>query len=388
MKTITYSLRNNQSNSDNYYYKIADFTDKVLNEAENSLSWIIDNYIAHLSDFKKENIRTREEYIFDFLTLGTLWTQYLNASLALSKRKAYLLIWLYKKRRKNGQLKPVIDFIRGILSTLWLMENKTNNPDLLSIIKVKKLILWMEASGEFREEVKRILLIYDFLKTKKDCQINLFIESVLKYSEWFEKNSLNELSDYTYNVDVFHRTNYQKHLMKEDVIFCGRRKVEYFLSMVGAEIMNKAFNNEFTNSTRKALLLPACMKFHQNNKCKAKKISLDFICTGCTFECRINKYRRLGIQKGFEVHIIPHSSTFTEWLQKWAVGKNIGVVGVACPLNLITGGLELKSLGIPAQCVLLDYCGCKSHWDEKGFSTDLNESQLVKMFEQEDIFCK
>ena len=260
--------------------------------------------------------------------------------------------------------------------------------DLPSIIKFNKLIFWMEASGEFREEVKRLKMIYHFLKLEKECEINIFIDSILNFSDWFESKSINEFSDLVFNVDVFLRTNYKKHLLKEDVILCGRRKVEYLLNMVGAEIMNRAFNEDFNNSAKKALLLPACMKKHQDNKCKSKKISLDHICTGCSSDCNINKYRKIGIKKGFEVHIIPHSSSFTEWLQKWAVGKNIGVIGVACPLNLITGGLELKSLAIPAQCVILDYCGCKNHWDKKGFSTDLNEGQLMKLFNSKEVFLQ
>ena len=34
METITYSLKGNQKNSDNYYKKIKSFTDEVLNEFE------------------------------------------------------------------------------------------------------------------------------------------------------------------------------------------------------------------------------------------------------------------------------------------------------------------------------------------------------------------
>jgi hypothetical protein len=388
MNAITYSLINNQSNSEIYYNKIAAFSDKVLTEADNSLFWLTDQYIAHISEFKKEEIRTREEYIFDFLTLGTVWTQYLNPSMSLSKIKSTILIYLYERRRRNDKLKPVIDFIRGILSTLWLINNKPYQNGELLIVKLDKLILWMKSSGEFREEVKRLILIYEYLKTKNEFEINIFISAILKFSNWFETESLNELSDFVKNVDRFLQTKFQKHLLKEDVIFCGRKKIEYLRSMIGAEIMNRAFAKEYRNTEKKALLLPACMKKHPGNKCQAKKVSLDYVCTGCSHDCNINKYREIGFRMEFNVHIIPHSSSFTQWLQKWAVGKNIGVVGVACPLNLITGGLELKSLGIPAQCILLDYCGCKNHWDEKGISTDLNEDKLRKLFEPKEVFCK
>lgn len=34
---------------------------------------------------------------------------------------------------------------------------------------------------------------------------------------------------------------------------------------------------------------------------------------------------------------------------------------------------------IPAQCVLLDYCGCKTHWDSTGIVTAINEEKLVQI---------
>lgn len=102
-------------------------------------------------------------------------------------------------------------------------------------------------------------------------------------------------------------------------------------------------------------------------------------CTGCDLECRVYHLTKLGKEKNFSVHIIPHSSDFTTWLKTWAVNTGIGIVGVACPLNLITGGLELKSLNIPAQCLLLDYCGCRNHWDKDGFATDLNTTKLLEI---------
>jgi hypothetical protein len=56
--------------------------------------------------------------------------------------------------------------------------------------------------------------------------------------------------------------------------------------------------------------------------------------------------------------------------------KDTGIVGVACVLNLLSGGLKARRLGIPAQCILLDSCGCGNHWDIEGIPTVLNVDQL------------
>ena len=59
----------------------------------------------------------------------------------------------------------------------------------------------------------------------------------------------------------------------------------------------------------------------------------------------------------------------------------VGVVGVSCPLTNPTGGWETKALGIPAQGVLLDYCGCRYHWHRQGIPTDLNIGQLLRVLD-------
>lgn len=86
---------------------------------------------------------------------------------------------------------------------------------------------------------------------------------------------------------------------------------------------------------------------------------------------------------GYEVLIIPHeSAAFSDNSIKEG---ELGIIGIACVTNLLAGGWKAKALGIPAQCVLLDYCGCRNHWDEEGFSTAIDRTQLCKIM---DIFNK
>lgn len=56
--------------------------------------------------------------------------------------------------------------------------------------------------------------------------------------------------------------------------------------------------------------------------------------------------------------------------------KGMGIIGVACILNLLSGGWKAKKLGYLPQCVLLYYCGCNGHWDGEGIVTGLNENKL------------
>ena len=387
MEVITYSLRNNSGASDNYYNDISLFTDKVLLKSRASIQRVVDEYFEYIKKNKIEILRTKEEYLFDLINLGTLLRIYCGQACNLKNFEYFILNHLYNIRTKNKALKPFIDPVRGIFSTIFLTrKNKHETRSNISSVNVDKLLKWMEASGEFREEVKRMILIYAFFTNIPDDNIVNILDEIISFSKWFEDEADKELNIYTRNVDDYLTRKSGKHRWKEDVVFCDRKKSEYYISMLGAEILNRAFKNDFAGTSSKALLLPACMKLLPEGKCKAKKIGLDYSCSGCSPKCRINRLRLDGIEKNYQVHIIPHSSDFTSWLKNWAAGKDIGVIGVACPLNLITGGLELKSLEIPAQCVLLDYCGCKNHWDKNGIATDLNQNQLHKMLDYKNSY--
>jgi hypothetical protein len=121
------------------------------------------------------------------------------------------------------------------------------------------------------------------------------------------------------------------------------------------------------------------MRLQPEAKCCADKTNIGLYCTGCTTGCSVNKLTQLGKKYDFEVVIVPHGSSLSK------VGSNgsyfdaeVGAIGVACVLNLISGGWMLQGMGIPAQCVLLDYCGCKKHWHKEGIPTEININQLIK----------
>ncbi|MGE5354228.1 MAG: DUF116 domain-containing protein [Syntrophothermus sp.] len=381
MKTITYSLRNNEENSDKYYSDIERFTDSILLEADRQFLPVIKSYMKYLENNRIEKLRSVNEYMYEFLSLGVYWRTYGSEAQKLNPLMGHLLVSLYSLRRKYRPLKKYIDAVRGVLSTFFLVK-ENNSQTEVDLSKLKKLLLWLEATGEFKEEVKRFKIWKEYFDSSEEDIISYLKENAV-FADWFELKSEIMLGGYTGNVKTFQQEELDEHKWTEDFIFCRRKKVEYHLGMFGAEIMNRAFRSDFRKTSGKAVLLPACMRLHDDEKCKAKKKSLDLICTACSKNCRINQYSRLGKKYGFEVHIIPHSSDFTSWLKTFGMNRNVGVVGVACILNLITGGLEMKELDIAAQCVLLDYCGCKNHWDKEGIETDINAGELLRMLEIE-----
>jgi hypothetical protein len=311
------------------------------------------------------------------LTLGTLWRQYCDDAHDLPGMPRKMLIGLADMRKQGGSVKQAADVLRGLLATAFL--SPVNRPwfPRPTPDHLEKLLDWMSATGDYQQEVRRLQAWRDFWSccdAKATCDD---IWEAISFAGWFEEASAQSLGKYTPNVEKFLKEKQPGHRWKEDVIFSARRRVEYHLNMVGAEIMNRAFRDAFVNTTKKAVVLPACMRYHSKPECKARTIGLACECTGCTPQCRVNQLTKMGRKSGFAVHLVPHeSSVFSGDSGKTLLGDDVGIVGIACVSNLVSGGWKAKAMGMPPQCVLLDHCGCRKHWHEQGIPTDINMKRL------------
>jgi hypothetical protein len=163
------------------------------------------------------------------------------------------------------------------------------------------------------------------------------------------------------------------------MVFCTKKEQVYFLNMIGGEILNRELKAEFENAKQKAVLLPTCMSNPLSGMCKASRNGLEISCTSCSKVCNVNIIKQSINKHGVEVYLLPHSSTFSMFLENWKNNKELGLVGVGCVLNLLAGGYEMRRLNIPSQCVYLNYSGCRKHWHDKGIPTNLQLSQLHKI---------
>lgn len=379
MYVITYSLRENEVHSRRYYQDIAIFTNEVLSEIENIADEMIKGYMSYMTQKGNGRVRSKKEYGFELLALGTLWHAYSGDAQGLETVPRQLLTDLTKLREQGGTLKPGIDFIRGIMSTIFLSPDLYDNLQIIdpTLEHMEILINWLDATGEFSREVKRFRQWSEYFKTLTEREISDTLATAITLAAWFETRSEEEIGKYTLNVERYLNEIRPNHYWHEDVIFCGRRRAEYHLNMVGAEIMNRGFRDNFLKTKKKLVLLPACMRLLPASKCKAVECQDGFHCSACMPTCSVNRLMKLGKKNGFDVIVVPHESSISAVRNhKTSIGQDTGVVGVACVLNLVSGGWMLEDLGIPAQCVLLDYCGCKNHWSKEGFPTEINMDQL------------
>lgn len=380
MKTITYNLRLQEPDSETYYKHIHRFSTLVYQHTHTKLGYLIEGMAQYCKSLSGVALRTEAEYAVELLTMGLTISTYFGASQKTPKGIVDLLKHLYSYRSEFSSHKQQIDELRGSLMETWMLPHlgDASTNTTLNRNSFNTLINWLEATGEFTEETKRMRMWQFYFDSTPEMDDSEALKNIQEVFHWFKQSAQHELGKYTVGVQSFLQNEHKSYAGREDVLFCGKGEDAYHLNMVGAEIMNWGFAPTFNATYHKTLLVPGCMRPNNGLKCKANQEGTDITCNKCNKNCNIGKLAKLGELQGFDVYIVPHSSTFTKWLKKWENTTQTGLIAVACLLNLVPGGYEMRNLNIPAQCLLLDFCGCQKHWDAEGFATEINEKKLME----------
>ena len=229
---------------------------------------------------------------------------------------------------------------------------------------------WMKESGEFKEEVVRM----EFWNT--------FFEADLSVKEWEGLcKKLEMLTEYVSTVGEQYLKCYLPNLEQYLEKYSGAWKVRedaglilrdascYYINMIGAQVLNRCYNADFKCCDKVYIFLPGCMAARKEN-CQAIEKKDGYLCQACDASCQVNQLTA----EYSKVRIVYHGSQMES--NKVEAAERVGVVGVACVLNLIAGGLKAKRLGYIPKCVILNECGCNIHWDEKGIVTSLDADEL------------
>ncbi|NLM69275.1 MAG: DUF116 domain-containing protein [Firmicutes bacterium] len=204
-------------------------------------------------------------------------------------------------------------------------------------------------------------------------------ESINDATNWFAKRSNEVLGVYTAQVNRF-LGDFGACDHSED-LFCTSPMLEYHINMVGAEIFNQLWRQSFAETEQQLLVLPGCLRVDPVG-CTASEWSLGYKCNHCSKGCQISELSRLGDHFGFPVSFVKHQSSFASHVQdidKLEQRGTLGILGVACVLSLLEGGLMLEANQVPAQCVPLDFSGCKSHWHAEGLTTRVSGDRVLDL---------
>lgn len=378
---LTYSLQSSQPNSDKYFQTISVFSDEVLEQVNRQAPDLLIEFNSWCERTTNLIHRTRDEAVLELLCLGVLWRIYAGSALASRTGVRHILTRLTGIRKKSDLLKPVVDKLRGWLGGLLSFYKKPEyaaiDPDLKNL---DILLEWLAASGEFSEDLKRLADWRVYFASLSQDELRSTMQKVINLAGWFESFSLEKLGEYTPNVESFLSEVHPNYRWREDNLFTGRQRVEYHLNMFGTEILNRSLRESFMDTPTKIVIVPPCMKAKSDDDCLANSTPFGELCASCTPGCHVNQLTHLGEKHGFRVFIIPDElKTFSGGGQNSSGKQSIGVVGISCPLTNAPGGWEMQRLGVPAQGLLLDYCGCSYHWHKDGIPTNINFRQLLHM---------
>jgi hypothetical protein len=382
---LVYDLR-----SDRFYADVTAFSARTVAEIESRTSGVLDGYSRYVTEKLREAPRSRGEYALELLTVGMTLSLYGNVAArtpGLAIDLARELFWL---RRRSPRIKPVADFLRAGLFQIFMKrklqplraEGLTARARLRverasSAASFPRLIEWLEATGEFEQESRRLDNWRCYLRDIPPIEAEGWTAISVSLFDWFTREADGALGTYTKGVMHFLETTYAARFWREDQIFCGRLPVEYQLGMVAAEVMNDGLREDFHRKPKKVLLVPTCMRGEHSAECKAEVRRLDMSCTGCDPDCAVNRITKRMREEGVQVFMVPHSTGFSRWLERWQQDPRVGVAAVACLMNILPGGYEMRARGIASQCVPLNFPGCEKHWT--GVPTAVNEERLVKI---------
>ena len=371
-----------------FYTDVAEFSARVVAEIENRAAAGLSGYSRYVTWVLHEGPRSRREYALELLTVGMAIRLYGDVAAATPGWAMGLARELFGLRRRSPRRKPLADFLRAGLFQLFMRKKmlRARTPLARSQARTQtnydrlpRLVEWLQATGEFEQEWRRVENWRRYWGELPRCDAEHWVAESIELFDWFTCEAEQALSKYTAGVIHFLEKTWALRCWREDQIFCGRLPVEYHLGMVAAEVMNDGLREDFLSKPRKVVLVPTCMRGARAGTCKAVTRGLDTTCTACDPDCAINRITKRMRYEAIEVYMVPHSSGFSRWLERWQNDPKVGVAAVACMMNILPGGYEMRSRRIASQCVPLDFPGCAKHWESEAVPTSVNEARLVQI---------
>lgn len=346
--------------------------DEFVAEAETRAGDLLDGHMAFLGSGEEDALRSRGEYAIELLTFGILRAEYGALASFVSDAVVRRLAELWRLRSEDLPRKAEADRERGGI----FLDLLASSVPPTAMVDDERLVEWLSATGEFVQEALRMRL---WLSSAAVFRFDDFQRVTDELAAWFVPRAQELLGAWTRGVAAFRDHVLARGEMREDLFLITRGESLYHLNMVGSEVMNRGFLPGYRSRPGKVVLVPGCMRARDDASCRAKRQGLDISCTHCHPDCGVASLDVLARERGFRVYVVPHASTFTAWLKHWQKDEATSLVAVACPLHLVPGGYEMRSLGLEAQCVLLQYSGCRRHWDPTGVPTKLDRERLLEV---------
>ena len=164
-------------------------------------------------------------------------------------------------------------------------------------------------------------------------------------------------------------------LITDKELFNSRE--QYFLYLVEFELVNRIHKKRFLDSNFRIALLPYCLKETQTD-CKAIPDEIDYVCRGCLKTCYINKVSMVLRDHGVHPYIWSRGSLRSMFGKLARKHGSVGVLGIACVVELIRGMRFCMKVNLPVMGIPLNANRC-SRWMGGLFETSVDLSALEKI---------
>jgi uncharacterized protein len=372
-KIITYSLRADDTASNCYYTAIADLADQWIPDATRMVSDIVADFKAyHRASGQAE--RTDAEHVYEMLVLGVMLREHGGEANQLPRSIGWLMRRMIALSGRHPRLEPTFKWLRGWLG--WLGRKgeygiRRHGRDTM------RLLEWMRAYGQ-ASRADRLQEWQDYLQQQSKPIAQVTLARIQTLTDEFDRLSRRVLGKYTTGVEWFRAHTATQFAHRYDAEMVARTPLEYHMGMLGTELLNRVNRERFAATKRRVVILPPCMRAQPDEQCKAIATPLGAQCQHCTSTCQVHLISLTGKQRGFDVFMIPDQMARVS-SESGKVAGGIGLVGVSCALTNWSGGWDTDALSLPAQGVLLDFVGCKYHWDEQGIPTAVNAEKLIEV---------
>ncbi|MCP4566295.1 MAG: DUF116 domain-containing protein [FCB group bacterium] len=150
----------------------------------------------------------------------------------------------------------------------------------------------------------------------------------------------------------------------------------YCRNMLAVGVLNRLNRELFLQTTKRVIVLPDCLKNYGEWTCCKADTGIATECTQCTDECLVFESVERFADENTAIVLEPDD--LKKYLSgiKEAAPSDVGVIGVACALTLLSGFQRTLDLQMPTQGVFLNYSSCAHHWAEPAYNTNYSFTRM------------
>jgi hypothetical protein len=152
---------------------------------------------------------------------------------------------------------------------------------------------------------------------------------------------------------------------------------QYLLYMIEIELVNRANTKKFQSSDEQFAFLPHCLH-DLDNDCLSASDGTDYVCKSCSKNCSINSVSKLMKVRNIKAYIWREADLKKIFKLAISTGRSIGVFGIACIPELVSGLRLCAKYNVPAIGVPLDANRCV-RWMGDFYSNFINEKKIISL---------